>query len=103
MEYVKLIPGDQVILGRHSIIDGKGMYSDFWGGSMDPFVGTRATIKSFARLCPDVQIPCYYIDYGPAFCAWRISDMTIIPNKRIMNNPYFWAKRLGHKLPQGIY
>jgi len=102
MEYLKLLPGDLVILGRHKLINGK-TYTDYWSDSMNKYVGTKATIVRHVMLCSYAAIPCYNVKEDITDCNWRISDMTILPNKRIGNNPYFWAKRLNQKLPEGMY
>jgi len=106
MEYLKLLPGDRVILRRHRTLKGSdGDSSDDWSSYMDEFVNKETTITRFAlyETGPRTNIPLYKVDIDNQYWYWRISDITILPNLRNINHPYFTAKRMNQTLPKGMF
>jgi hypothetical protein len=97
MEYLKLQPGDKVILGRHSYTPNGNAN---WSPEMDQYVGTETYIAFFSELDTpwnDV-IPLYKVVADNKDWHWRICDMIIIPNLRNINHPYLTAKRQNNLL-----
>jgi|ERR1019366_6906860 hypothetical protein len=105
MEYLELITGDKVIVkGRHDKVNYHWMGGDY-KGSMGKSVGKEFLVVSkslsVARGSDGIEgVPCYILSDGFG-CYFAISDLTILPNKRNINNPYFWARRL-NKLPANM-
>jgi|ERR1019366_3192984 hypothetical protein len=101
MEYLKLLPGDKVIIGKHPVKN-----SHWLPDRMDMYIGHTTAIKERSHAGGDFPAPSYYIalkldpDHGHYY--YRMGDLTILPNMRNINNPYFWAKKL-NKLPEGMY
>jgi len=99
MEYPKLLPGDCVIPGKHRSING----DTYWSYIMDQFVGKETQVKELN--CEWTSPPYYSPTYllNNTLGSWRICDIEILLNKRNINHPYIWAKRLNKPLPEGMY
>jgi len=103
MDYLELFPGDRVIVkGRHSKINAHWMNGNYTG-SMQYSVGKEFSVirkaNALARCEGIEKVPCYIINGSGLYYA--ISDLFILPNKRNINHPYFWARRL-NKLPSNM-
>ena len=69
-QYGPVVPGAEVVLGRHRMING----DDNWADEMQPFVGRRARVVDHAGLdgagCPGVRV-----DVDGQQWFWRIRDL----------------------------